>query len=194
MRKIILFLMCLGLSVASSAQLKKVAFKSATASSYQNGEGADRLIDNNYGTIWHSSYSSTSFPVTLTLTLAEKAPVDVIRYVPRQNGTNGNWNEVDVEYSESTTLNRWTSLGKYYLNESSVSYDFEMPEGDISIARVRFRVRSGAGNFASAAEIEAYVTDNTKQEAFKPYFEDELFTVLKPEVTSSEGIEDAPWN
>ena len=191
MRKFLFFLMCLSLSVTASAQLQMVAFKSATATSYQSGEDASKAIDGNYGTIWHSSYSSTSFPVTITLTLNEKTHVDIIRYVPRQSGTNGNWNEVDVEYSESTFLNKWTSLGTYFLNGSGSSYDFNMPEGDLSIARVRFKIKSGSGNFVSAAEIEAYTIDNTKQEAFKPYFQDELFTVLKPEVTSSEGIEDA---
>lgn len=191
MKKLFLMFLCLSLSVAASAQLKKVAFKSATASSSQSGEGADRVIDGNYGTIWHSSYGSTSFPVTLTLTLKEKAHLDVIRYVPRQNGSNGNWGEVEVEYSESTIMNKWTSLGAYDLGGSGSSYDFEVPSGDFSIARVRFKIKSGAGNFASAAEVEAYVVDNTKMEAFQPYFEDDLLTTLKPEVTSSEGIEDA---
>ena len=38
--------------------------------------------------------------------------------------------------------------------------------------------------------IEAYAFDNTKKEAFESCFEDNLYTVLKPGVTSSEGIED----
>lgn len=191
MKKIMFLLVCLMLSVAAGAQLKKVDIASASATSEQSGEGASRAVDGNISTLWHSSYSGTSFPVTLTLTFSEKTHVDVMRYIPRTSGSNGNWHEVTVDYSASKTLNQWTTVGTYYLNFSSSSHDFELGEEGADVFRVRFRIKSGYGNFASAAEVEAYVYDRSKQEAFRTYFTDELLTQLKPEVTSAEGIEDA---
>lgn len=191
MKKILLCLLCMTLTLTASAQLKKVAFASATASSHQGGEGAENAIDGDYSTIWHSNYGGGGFPITFNITLKEKSHVDILRYVPRMSGTNGNWDEVKVEYSQSKVLNKWETLGEYSLGGRSSAYEFEMPDGGIEVARLRIRINSGSGNFASAAEIEAFAFDNTKLEAFLPYFQDSLFTVLKPEVTSSEGIEDA---
>lgn len=187
MKKIYLLFMLLTLSMVATAQLTKIPFKSASATSYQGGEEASKAIDGNYGTIWHSSWGATSFPVTLTLTLAEDTHVDMLRYIPRPSGTNGNWNKVEVAY---TTTSTWESMGVFELGGSSSSYDFEVPDGGATMRRVRFKVMSGSGNFASAAEVEAYAYDETKQKIFEQYFDDELFTVLKPGITSSEGIED----
>ena len=39
--------------------------------------------------------------------------------------------------------------------------------------------------------MEAFAFDNSKRDALAPYFSDDLFTQLKPEVTSSDSIEDA---
>lgn len=190
MKKFYLLLLLVVLTATASAQLVKMPFRTAQASSAQSGEGASLAIDGDYSTYWHSSWNSTSFPVTLTLTFSTEVHVDMLRYVPRpgSSGTNGNWNEVTVEYPSGA---KWVSLGTFYLNGSSSSYDFELPDGGLNLKRVRFVVRSGSGGFASAAEVEAYAYDNTKQEAFEQCFEDELFTVLKPGITSSEGIEDA---
>ena len=112
-----------------------------------------------------------------------------MRYVPRIDGDNGNWQKVEVAYSESKTINNWETVGTYNLSGGG-SYDFQLGEAGLDVARVRFRILEGKGGWASAAEVEAYVEDNTKRDAFAAYFEDDLFTVLKPEVTSSEGIED----
>ena len=189
MKKLLLMLMCASLSIGASAQLKKVNISSAQATSQQSGEDASKAIDGNVNTLWHSQYQGTTFPVTFTASFTTKTHVDLMRYVPRTNGDNGNWLKVEVAYSESKTMNKWEVLGTYNLSGSG-SYDFQLGEAGLDVARVRFRILEGKGGWASAAEIEAYVEDNTKRDAFAAYFEDDLFTVLKPEVTSSEGIDD----
>ena len=189
MKKLLFLLMCASLSIGASAQLKKLNISSAQATSQQSGEDASKAIDGNVNTLWHSQYQGTTFPVTFTASFASKTHVDVMRYVPRTNGDNGNWLKVEVAYSESKTMNKWEVLGTYNLSGSG-SYDFQLGEAGLDVARVRFRILEGKGGWASAAEIEAYVEDNTKRDAFAAYFEDDLFTVLKPEVTSSEGIDD----
>lgn len=126
----------------------------------------------------------------LTVELSKKGHVDMVRYIPRPSGSNGNWDEVKVEYCTGILFN-WKDAGTYKLNGSGTAHDFELGEAGVTASRIRFTINSGAGGYASAAEIEAYVYDNTKAEAFKQYFTDDLFTELKPEVTSAEGIEDA---
>lgn len=189
MKKLLLLFMCASLSIGASAQLKKVKISSAQATSQQSGEDASKAIDGNVNTLWHSQYQGTKFPVTFTAIFTSKTHVDVMRYVPRTDGDNGNWQKVEVAYSESKTINNWETVGTYNLNGNG-SYDFQLGEAGLDVARVRFRILEGKGGWASAAEVEAYVEDNTKRDAFAAYFEDDLFTVLKPEVTSSEGIED----
>ncbi len=184
-------LLCLSLGV-SAQTMNPVEFKSAAATSSQSGQEASRVIDGNYGSLWHSSYTATPFPVTLTLTLKTKGRVDMLRYIPRCDGnSNGNWKDVDLEYNEAATGSTgWVKIGSYSLEGKASPTDFEIPAG-IEAARFRFKIKSGGNNFASAAEIEAWLYDNTKQEAFQQYFSDDLFTELRDGVTSSEGIEDA---
>ena len=189
MKKLLLLFMCASLSIGASAQLKKLNISSAQATSHQSGEDASRAIDGDVNTLWHSQYTGTTFPVTFTATFASKTHVDLMRYVPRTNGDNGNWLKVEVEYSESKSVNKWESVGTYNLSGSG-SYDFQFGDAGYDVARVRFRILEGKGGWASAAEVEAYVEDNTKRDAFATYFEDDLFSVLKPEVTSSDNIED----
>ncbi|MBR5511492.1 MAG: M60 family metallopeptidase [Bacteroidaceae bacterium] len=191
MRKTLFLLLCL-ITATLSAQDKKIAIKSASASSYQSGEDTYKAVDGDKGTIWHSSWSATSFPVTLTVTLSEVSHIDYLRYTPRQDGNvNGNWDEVTLSYAETTSSVKYTTIGSYKLNGAGSAYDFILPEGGIDCGKVRFTVNSGKNNFASAAEVEAFAYDNSKSEALAKYFEDDIFTILKPEVTSSEGIEDA---
>ena len=179
-------------AIAVSAQDKKISFKSATATSYQSGEEVSKAIDGKPGTIWHSSWYSTSFPVTLTVTLSEESHIDYLRYTPRQDGNvNGNWENVTVEYTATTSDNDFTFIGDYNLGGSGAAYDFYLPEGGATCGKIRFTIKSGTNGFASASEVEAFAFDNSKRDALAPYFSDDLFTQLKPEVTSSDSIEDA---
>ena len=191
MRKLFLAIVCLMLAAVASAQeLKPLKIKSASTSSQNStNEGAAKAIDGNYSTFWHSVWSGggTSFPVTFTITMAEEQMVDVVRYVPRQDQPNGNWGKVEVSYRNTETGNKYVSLGTFDLGQSSSAYEFEI--GQVC-KYVRFSIKDGYGGWATASEIEAFSIDYTKRDAFKPYFQDELFTELKPEVTSSEGIED----
>ena len=192
MKKAAFLLLCLIATIGLYAQDKKIAFKSATASSYQSGEEVSKAIDGKPGTIWHSSWGATSFPVTLTVTLSEEAHIDYLRYTPRQDGNvNGNWESVTVEYCATTGGNSFVSIGNYNLGGSGAAYDFTLPEGGADCGKIRFTIQSGRNGFASAAEVEAFAYDYSKRDAIAKYFADDMFTELKPEVTSSEGIEDA---
>lgn len=194
MKRFLFLLFFVAAVLGVNAQDKKVAISGAYATSEQGGNEAKYALDSNTSTIWHSSYtgSGTNFPVTFTVYLKEVAHVDYMRYIPRQDGnSNGNWNEVELSYATTTNGTTYTKIGTYKLGGSSDVYDFIIPDGGVECGRVRFTIKSGASGYASAAEVEAYEIDNTKTQAFAQYFEDDLYTILKPGVTSSNGIADA---
>ena len=74
----------------------KVLIQSGVASSYQSGAEIDKSFDGDKSTMYHSSWSNTSFPVTLTYTLNETSDLDYFIYTTRSSGANGNFKEVDV--------------------------------------------------------------------------------------------------
>ena len=189
--KKLLMLLCLFATLGLSAQDKKVVIKTATADNYQTGNEASYAIDGNTSTIWHTAWSpQKDLPATLTLTLRTVSHVDYVRYIPRMDGNeNGNWVKVEVAYCPTTTGSTFTSLGTYTLDGSNNSFDFSFGEEGLECGKIRFTIKQGMWSYASAAEIEAYAIDNTMGEEYAKYFEDALCTVLKPEVTSSEGIE-----
>ena len=193
MKRILFLMLFVAAVLGVNAQDKKVTITGAYASSYEAGNEAKLAIDGGTSTIWHSAYtgSGTKFPVTYTVNFKEVSHVDYMRYIPRQDVSNGNWNEVELSYATTTGGSTFTKIGTYNLGGSSAVYDFIIPDGGIECGRVRFTIKSGTGGYASAAEIEAYEINDTKKQAFEQYFEDDLYTVLKPGVTSSNGIADA---
>ena len=195
MKRILFLLFFVAAVFGANAQDNKVAITGAYTAQYESEDlSAAKAVDGDFATIWHSPYSSgkTTFPITFTVNLKEVSHVDYMRYIPRQDGTsNGNWNEVDLSYAKTKDGTSFTKIATYKLGGSSAVYDFMIPDGGIECGRVRFTIKSGSGSYASAAEIEAYAFNDAKNQAFEQYFEDDLYTVLKPGVTSSNGIADA---
>lgn len=193
MKKLLLTVISVALSAVSMAQdLKPVKISSASASSYNStGENAAKAIDGDHNTFWHSKWQNgtTQFPVEFQITMSGETMVDIVRYVPRKDQPNGAWGNVEVQYMGLvSTNNEWVTLGTFNLAERQQSYDFEIGK---KFKYVKFIIKNGYGNFATAAEVEAYTVDNTKYNAFKAYFQDDMLTELLPEITSSEGIQDA---
>ncbi|MBR4312820.1 MAG: M60 family metallopeptidase, partial [Bacteroidaceae bacterium] len=193
MKKTLLIICCLLAGLSINAQDTKVEIKSATASSTQPNNEASKAIDGDKGTIWHSTWSSaTQFPVTFTVTLKEETHVDYVRYIPRQdNNSNGNWDVVYVAYCPTTTGNDFTTIGQFTLGGVSSQSDLWLTDEGVTCGKIKFTIESGSGQFASAAEIEVYAVDNSHRDMYAQYFTDAVFSELKPEVTSSQGIEDA---
>ncbi|WP_300296049.1 glycoside hydrolase family 2 TIM barrel-domain containing protein, partial [uncultured Intestinimonas sp.] len=75
-------------------ELPYTVFSGAKVENYYPGQGANAMIDNNTGTIWHSNWADGS---TQTLSrlwfmveLAEPTAINGIRYYPRQDSSNIN--------------------------------------------------------------------------------------------------------
>lgn len=193
MRKTFLLIACLLAGLSANAQDKKITLSNATASSYQAGNEADNVIDGNLSTIWTNSPNipASSWPVTLTVTLKEATHVDYVRYIPRQDiYDDGNWNKVYISYCPTTTGSNFTSIGSYDLKSSSANCDMWLTENGVTCGQIKFTLERGYFYCVSAAEIEAYAVDFQKKDEYAKYFTDAIFSELKPEVTSSEGIED----
>ena len=193
MKKTLLLTLCLLACLGADAQDKKITLSNASASSYQAGNEAENVIDGNLSTIWTNSPNipASSWPVTLTVTLKEATHVDYVRYIPRQDiYDDGNWNKVYISYCPTTTGSNFTSIGSYDLKSSSANCDMWLTENGVTCGQIKFTLERGYFYCVSAAEVEAYAVDFQKKDEYAKYFTDAIFSELKPEVTSSEGIED----
>ncbi len=186
----VLLAACLLASASLWAQDTKLKISSAVASSYHDdNHAAANAIDGDASTIWHTNWSSIpDFPVTFTITLEEVSHVDYVRYVSRPSGSiNGNWKEVTVLYCATTNGTDFVEIGTFDLGGSNGAHDLYLGEAGVTCGQIRFSISPGATDsnkkLASAAEIEVH--DNMK---FGQYFTDDLYTVLRSDVTSSEGI------
>lgn len=160
-----------------------------TANQSQSGEGIENSLDGDYSTLYHSPYSGTSFPVILTYTITDTDKhVDYIIYTPRTDGnTNGNFGEVTIEYSTTDAPSTYIALGDYDFEESSSATRVDFGEDGVdNVSRIRFTVKSGAGNYASCAEMGIYASNAEYDAIIATLFTDELCTELRSGVTDEQ--------
>ncbi|MCC8144985.1 MAG: M60 family metallopeptidase [Bacteroidales bacterium] len=153
------------------------------ASSYQNGSNIEKAYDGNEGTLYHSSWSATSFPVTLRFDFVDVEQIDYLVYHPRKSGTNGNFKQFEVWYTTADTPR--TKLGDFDFNGRGTDSRITFNSILINPTSIEFVVHSGTGNFASCAEMEFYRI-NREEMSFMDLFEDDLMTALKPGVTQAQ--------
>lgn len=194
MKKLLFALLFMVAGLAASAQNVMVGIKSIACTQAQDSNPISYAYDNDYATFWHSPWggTSTTFPVQLNITLKEASHVDAVNYIGRSDGnSNGHWGTVEVLYRTSAGGTAYTSAGTFNLGQKG-SGVMELAETGVDeVTHIRINVKSGSGNFASAAEIQAVKYDRTKELAFQEYFTDNLYTELKSGVTSADGIADA---
>lgn len=172
----------------------KLKIASGQASQSQSGEGIERSFDGDMSTLYHSSYSGTVMPVTLTYTLSAASHVDYMVYNPRQSGgSNGNFGQVKVEYATSASPNTFVEVTTTNFGQSGSASVVQFgSEGTDDVKKVRVTVYSGYGGFASCAEMEFYQRNLELQNLLSTYFDDALCTRLKDGVTdeTAAGIAD----
>jgi hypothetical protein len=162
-----------------------LAIASATSTSEQSGEGIERSFDGDMSTLYHSSYNSTKFPISLTYTLKEQSHLDRIVYYPRQSGNNnGNFGEIVVYANTGSGFNKVLETDLGYSSAASI---ITIPEGGLdNVTQVRILVRSGANNFASCAEIEFQQENTAVAALIDQFFTDDMCTALKSGVTEAQ--------
>lgn len=165
----------------------RLQISGASASSAEGGaNGISRSYDNNFATFWHSQYSGsgTHFPVTVTYALADAGRMDYLTYYPRTDGnTNGNFGEVELWYSLKGQ-DGFTKYGEYDFKGSSSPATISFPGGMENPDSIRFVIRSGAGNFASCAEMQ--FCRKRDEDPNHAIFADEVWTTLKPGTTQDD--------
>lgn len=162
--------------------------KSATASSYQGGEGIERTYDGNTSTLWHSSYGGgvgPKSPVTVTYNF-DATSIDCINYIPRQDGnSNGCFGQTEVllkHKGEST----FTSFGKFdWEMSNNVRTVVLSEESKKDIVAVQFIVSTGGGGFAACAEMQ-FIRYNHSAEEEYAIFGDDVFSTLREGVTKAD--------
>lgn len=175
----------------------RVPVSSATASSFQPGEGIEKSVDGDYSTIYHSNWNNSApdyFPITIDYHFQDQESIDYLIYHPRTSGWNGHFKEVEI----------WASTQSDPAFEKMMDFDF-MGSGSatkvvfdapvIEPKTIRFVVKSGAGDgqgFAACAEMEFY---RFNPDNFNPLsiFTDMTCSELKPGITMKE-IEQIPGN
>ena len=131
-----------------------VTVLNVTAGDSQSGEGPERVLDNKADTLWHTDWHGTSRENHyITFELKEDYLVDGLRYQPRQDGSNGNITEYEIQVSNDgenfTTVAEDTWRG----DASWKSATFE-PQSAKYVRLVAVNaVTDSSYVFASAAEI-----------------------------------------
>ena len=120
--------------------------------------------------------------------------VDFVRYTPPPTATwpwyAGSWTKAEVSYCPTIDGEDFVSLGDFKLDGEDQPFDFRLTEQGVDCGQIKLTIKATESNCAGAAEIQAYAYDTAKEPDFAPYFTDNLYTQLKTEITSSEGIED----
>lgn len=154
------------------------------ASSYHSGENIEKAFDGNPATLYHSHWSTTTFPVTLRFDFTGVEEIDYFVYCPRRSGgSNGNFKEFEVWYTTADSPK--TKLGDFDFNGRGTDSRITFPTTLINPTSIEFIVKSGTGNFASCAEMEFY-RNNSEGMSFLDLFEDKLMTTLKAGVSQNQ--------
>ena len=128
----------------------------ATTTNSQSGEGADKAIDGNPSTMWHTSWSGTTMPQSITLDLGSEYEIDKFTCLPRQAGENGKITKYEVQVS--TDGENFTKVAEGSWNTAP---DLKVVEFEPTQAtHIRLIAKETVGDkpsfFASVAELNVH--------------------------------------
>lgn len=152
--------------------------------------GVEYTIDGDNGTNWHSAYYpehkkvTPETPAELVYEFENIERIDRMVYVPRQDGSpNGIVTEAEVLVKLSTDANfRPVAYCSWENNMEPKTIRFE--GGLQSPTAIMFRALRGIGDLGSCAEMRFRCDGELLKDC--PLFADDLYTVLKPDVTDKD--------
>ncbi len=125
-------------------------------------EGAQKALDKDLGTIWHTKYDQVNVPGNYTITLPENIDIGKLDYVPRQgNNNNGRILSCELYYSETESGEDFKKITLPSItwadNANTKSLEFDAKNA----RRIRIRAlttagEGGANKFITAAEFCLY--------------------------------------
>ena len=155
-----------------------LAVAGAEAGSFHAGEGADKAIDKNISTMWHSEWAAGNNrdDLWITLDLGDVKDVTGLRYMPRQTQTNGIITEYDILVSTDGSEFTSVATGTWAGDNSWKKAEFESVKARyVKLVAVN-SLSSEAGNtYASATEIALYYVPGDETE---PDYREELETAI----------------
>ncbi len=175
--------------ISSIKEHTRISVESASTTSFQQGsskEGPIELsIDGNKSTIYHSSWSNTTFPVSLTYNFKNVSYIDYLVYHPRIGSTNGNIKKFKL-YVATQKDPKLTLYNSYDFGGSSSPSLISFSPALEKPTQIKFVVESGVGDngsgFVSCAEMEFY-KKNKENFDYKAIFTDSSCTELKPDIS-----------
>lgn len=157
----------------------------ASATNSQPGSGIELSYDDDPNTMFHSRWQPTGpFPFTLTYTFAGREEIDYIEYVPRKNGGNGAFQELEVHVATDAARANYVKIGDYDFGGKAATSTVNLP-GGLKPTGIKFIVKSGIGDVVSCAEMRfmRYNTDTALNRQLLGVFTDLTCSELKPGIT-----------
>ena len=112
-------------------------------------EGAiEKAFDNDPTTFWHSKWTGSQAPYTVTMKLKTAEMVNGLTYLPRSGGGNGVVTSYEI-YAQKDGQMVKVASGTWDNNAKEKTVSFEAVDTD----KVEFKVLAGVAGFGSAAEI-----------------------------------------
>lgn len=156
-----------------------LAVAGAEAGSFHAGEGADKAIDKNTSTMWHSEWAAGNNRADLwiTLDLGSVQNITGLRYLPRQSGgVNGIITEYSIEVSTDGINFTPYATGTWANDTTWKKAEFGTVEAQYVKLVAVDSVSGEIGNtYASAAEIALYYVPGDETE---PDYREELETAI----------------
>ena len=139
------------------AEITSIPLTVLFCSSQETGEGAERMLDGDASTIWHTMYSVTvaNYPHYVDFDASETVSIKGFKYLPRQDGsTNGNIKGYKIQISQDgKTWSEPVAQGEFARESKQQTVIFSQP---VKARYIRFTALSSqAGHdFGSGAEFE----------------------------------------
>lgn len=155
-----------------------LAVTGAEAGSFHAGESADKAIDKNTSTMWHSEWAAGNNRDDLWITLDLGAVKDVtgLRYMPRQTQTNGIITEYDILVSTDGSEFTSVATGTWAGDNSWKKAEFESVKARyVKLVAVNSLSTEAGNTYASATEIALYYVPGDETE---PDYREELETAI----------------
>lgn len=156
-----------------------LAVAGAEAGSFHAGEGADKAIDKNTSTMWHSEWAAGNNrdDLWITLDLGSVQNITGLRYLPRQSGgVNGIITEYSIEVSTDGINFTPYATGTWANDTTWKKAEFGTVEAQYVKLVAVDSVSGEIGNtYASAAEIALYYVPGDETE---PDYREELETAI----------------
>lgn len=124
----------------------------ATATSAQSGEGADKAIDGSESTLWHTNYAGVTGPQNITLDLGGKHEINKVTCLPRQSGDNGKITKYELQVSTNGEDFTTVSTGDWNRSSDLKTINFDTVEA----THVRLVANEYVNKFVSVAELNVY--------------------------------------